>query len=268
MGLPAALILFACKQDIHTEAPVFPDSTSSTMEQSIQEMESHDSICGIPVMDYLTGKFDPSTNADFVAIPASYTDKNQIFLRKETLEAFEKMAEAARSEGLVLRIVSATRNFDYQKGIWENKWSGKTLLEGKINATSIINPVERARQIMKYSSMPGASRHHWGTDLDINQLSNTWFERGEGKKLYDWMQTEGKKFGFYQVYTARSTGRSKGYEEEKWHYTYKPVSKLLTKLADQMMTNDVFSGFSGSTAAPGLGVKENYVMGINPECYE
>ena len=34
------------------------------------------------------------------------------------------MAEAAKKEGVILTIISATRNFESQKRIWENKWNG------------------------------------------------------------------------------------------------------------------------------------------------
>ena len=32
--------------------------------------------------------------------------------------------------------------------------------------------------------MPSTSRHHWGTDLDLNNLNNSYFTSGKGKKIY------------------------------------------------------------------------------------
>ncbi|NJK84501.1 MAG: M15 family metallopeptidase [Saprospiraceae bacterium] len=52
----------------------------------------------------------------------------------------------------------------------------------KTAAATTPNPQERALKILKYSSMPGTSRHHWGTDIDLNSFSNSYFEQGEGKK--------------------------------------------------------------------------------------
>lgn len=267
---PLLLLIFitACRKPA-ADTPFVPIANIDTIEvEKIDSIIPPATICGVDVLDYLMGRFEPSANNCFQLIPRAYVDKPNLYLRNETLKAFIEMHKAAKEDGINLMIISATRNFEYQKGIWERKWSGKTKLEGGKNATSIKPDSERAKAIMKYSAMPGASRHHWGTDLDINSLNNGWFGSGEGKKLYDWMQTEGKKFGFYQVYTSKEGSNRKGYEEEKWHYTYKPVSKELTNLADQLMSDIHLKGFSGSESAVKVQVKANYIMGINPECYE
>jgi D-alanyl-D-alanine carboxypeptidase len=55
--------------------------------------------------------------------------------------------------------------------------------------------------IMNYSAMPQASRHHWGTDVDINSVEPEYFESGQGLKEYTWLQENAWKFGFCQPYT-------------------------------------------------------------------
>src|SRR5258707_9904199 len=119
--------------------------------------------------NYLLGRFEPSTDSRFIQLTASYAKGNAInrFLRKEAFSAFKKMMKAAGKDRVSLAIVSATRNFDYQKKIWEDKWNGKIKVEGK-DLTTISDLNERARLILLYSAMPGTSRHHWGTDVDIN----------------------------------------------------------------------------------------------------
>ena len=73
--------------------------------------------------NYLTGKFDPSQREEFALVPPQYVfGENKIYLRKETLDAFLKMAEAANEDKIDLKITSATRNFDYQKDIWNKKF--------------------------------------------------------------------------------------------------------------------------------------------------
>ena len=110
--------------------------------------------------------------------------------------------------------------------------------------------------------MPSTSRHHWGTDLDINSLSNSYFTEGKGKKEYNWLQKNASKFGFYQVYTSKENGR-KGYNEEKWHWTYLPLSsKYLNYYNAHISLNDI-SGFKGSEFAKELNIIKNYVNGIN-----
>lgn len=85
--------------------------------------------------DYLMGKFDPAKNADFVSVDKKYSDGDPYFLRKETYESFNKMWEAAKADGINLRIISATRNFDRQKYIWERKWTGVRKIESGADAS-------------------------------------------------------------------------------------------------------------------------------------
>jgi D-alanyl-D-alanine carboxypeptidase len=124
--------------------------------------------------NYLLGKFDPATHPQFVKLADEHTrgSGRGAYLRKETYEAFIKMSDAAHKEGVELTIISATRNFESQKRIWENKWNGKVQVEGK-DLTTVTDLKERARLILLYSSMPSTSRHHWGTDMDLNALNNS-----------------------------------------------------------------------------------------------
>ena len=72
---------------------------------------------------YIMGQFDPADHPDFTIIPSQYTDRDSLYLRKDALEDFIKMYDAALQDNIKLVIRSATRNFDYQKIIWENKWN-------------------------------------------------------------------------------------------------------------------------------------------------
>lgn len=215
-------------------------------------------------IDYITGHFDPATHADFARIEDQYTDKQDVYLRKDTYEAFLKMYAAAEKEGIKLLIRSATRNFDYQKSIWEAKWEGRRELEaGETAPKAYPDPKERALAILRYSSMPGTSRHHWGTDMDLNAFTNSYFEKGEGKKIYDWLTAHAAEYGFCQPYSA---GRPYGYNEERWHWSYLPVAKKLTYLAQTQLKDENITGFKGDEAATQIGVVEKYVLGINEDC--
>jgi LAS superfamily LD-carboxypeptidase LdcB len=114
--------------------------------------------------------------------------------------------------------------------------------------------------------MPGTSRHHWGTDIDLNDLDNFTFEQGPGKKVYDWMQKHAAEYGFCQPYTVKGKDRPNGYNEEKWHWSYVPVAQHLTRLAAQRLQDDMIGGFQGAETAKGIGIVEKYVLGINKEC--
>jgi D-alanyl-D-alanine carboxypeptidase len=206
----------------------------------------------------LLGKISPAKDTDFVLIAAKYTSKTGIYMRREAYAAFEKMHAAAAAEGITLTIVSAMRNFNDQKRIWEGKWSGKH--------SGIADPVERAKAILRYSSMPGSSRHHWGTDLDLNNLENSYFESGAGKKVYEWLQAHAAEYGFCQPYTAMGPDRPEGYQEERWHWSYMPLAARYLKAYRAQVKLEDIMGFLGSETAAALHVIEHYVAGIAPPC--
>ena len=212
--------------------------------------------------NYLLGRFDPSTDVRFTQLTSAHAQGSALngFLRKETFAAFQKMAAAAKKDGVNLFIISATRNFDSQKKIWENKWNGKTKVEGK-NLTTVSDLKERARIILLYSSMPGTSRHHWGTDMDLNSLDNHYFSTEEGLKIHQWLTLHASDFGFCQPYSSKVNGRT-GYEEEKWHWSYLPLSKSFLKEYEKQISYSDITDFEGSEHSLSLKIIADYVDGV------
>lgn len=272
LGCGCLALLLAC----NTSSPPTDETTSPTLVKQTAITDNQTTKMATPPeikMDssiattHLMGKFDPLKDHDFTEIEIQYADRPGQLLHKETYAAFIRMYEAAKKDGIKLIIKSATRNFSAQKTIWEGKWNGKRLLEGNINAAKKIpDPVQRALKILEYSSMPGTSRHHWGTDIDLNAFVNSYFEKGQGKKEYDWLVANAADFGFCQPYTPKGTERPDGYNEEKWHWSYLP---LATRLSDQYkirLTNADISGFDGAETAPQIDIIKKYVLGINHQC--
>ncbi len=214
----------------------------------------------------LTGKFDPRSNTAYVEATLGFANRKGLFVRKKCYAAFKKMHEAAKKDGINLVIVSATRNFYYQEGIWNRKWNGSRMVEGMNLAKEVPDPVERAKIILRYSAMPGTSRHHWGTDIDLNSVNNSYFETTKGKKVYQWLKEHASRFGFCQTYTAKNDQRPGGYEEEKWHWSYLLSAKKFLKQYEQKISYSDISGFPGAEAAKELNVIKEYVLGINPAC--
>ena len=202
----------------------------------------------------LMGKFDPNKHIDFVLVEKKYTPKANMRLRKEAYKAFKEMHAAASLAGISLNILSSTRNFDYQKGIWERKWA---------KYKAIQNPTDRAKKILEYSSMPGTSRHHWGTDLDLNDFTNKSFQKGgENAKVYAWLVENAPRFGFCQPYTEKGIARPNGYNEERWHWSYLPLASVYLKAyAVQVQSSDIF-GFKGAETAAEVQAIEHYVKGV------
>jgi zinc D-Ala-D-Ala carboxypeptidase len=244
-------------QKLFLLAPLFCLQTHSTPLQKIDTIDSATVHAPPPPMsvNYIMGKFDPATHPDFVAVEKKHADKDGLFLRKETYEAYKKMRWAAQQDSVSLTIISATRNFEYQKGIWDTKWKA---------LPKIKDATDRAKKILEYSAMPSCSRHHWGTDIDLNTVSSAFFNKAEGKKMYDWLTKNASKFGFCQPYTA---GRKTGYKEEKWHWSYMPLSKDLTIFAEKNLKNEMIIGFSGAETAASLDIVKNYVLCINKGCF-
>lgn len=214
----------------------------------------------------LLGKIDPASDSGFVRISLTHTDKESIYLRKQTYQAFVRMAQVAQGAGIILRIISATRNFAAQKNIWEAKWNGEREVAGQNLAETIPDDKQRALKILEYSSMPGTSRHHWGTDIDLNALENRYFATGEGKRVYDWLQAHAHEFGFCQVYTEQGKDRPDGYHEEKWHWSYLPLAQQFLRQYNEQVNYADIEGFDGSSVAKEIGAIEKYVNGIAPQC--
>jgi len=85
---------------------------------------------------------------------------DSIRLEVNTYKAFKKMEAAARRDGIYLKIVSAYRGFERQKLIWNNKYE-------KFTNDFSLEPEKAISEIIRFSTIPGTSRHHWGTDIDI-----------------------------------------------------------------------------------------------------
>jgi len=228
-----------------------------------------------PLLNILSGKYNASQIADYRVVPPEYAMQSALYMHEEALNAFIKMAAAAKKDGFHIYINSAIRDFSTQKYIWEAKFNGQRPVEGKDLKKTISGARERALKILEYSSMPGTSRHHWGSDIDlgynknVNQmLTNEAFESGEGLRFYDWMKKHALEYGFCQPYKdsfeKRNQGIFRGYHEEKWHWSYKPLSveylKAYLKSANQLVP----SGFEGSKVGEEFYL--DYVKNIHADC--
>ena len=170
------------------------------------------SIQSIPTLELL-GKGNPA-----------FTQGPDYKLRPAVAIAFEKMKKAAQSDGVLLKVVSSYRSYTHQNRIWERKY--KRFRESGLSPTQSIN------KIIEYSTIPGTSRHHWGTDLDIIDgnprvtgdvlVPSKFHGAGPFCDMKIWMDANASRFDFHLVYTD-APGR-KGFKYEPWHYSYAPLS--------------------------------------------
>lgn len=174
-------------------------------------------------------------------------------LHADVVEPFEALAEGAKIAGFDLRIISGYRSFSRQLGIWNAKASGaRPVLNDESEEICLeeLSPLERMHAILRWSALPGASRHHWGTDIDIYdaaavddnyQVQLTPEETigsGPFAKMHAWLDDALPKTGFYRSYDEDRGGTG----PERWHLSYAPIANtcaatqspeaLLSALAD------------------------------------
>jgi len=160
-------------------------------------------------------------------------------MHKDAYASFLKMQAAAKNENISIELVSAYRSFKKQKQIFEKKYALYTS-EG-------LSPTASINKIIEYSTIPGTSRHHWGTDIDIIAsnapkpesvlLAKHFSEGGPFFKLKEWLLENANSYGFYEVYTNKPS--RKGFKYEPWHYSYAPVSRPMLQAYCRLDINKV-----------------------------
>jgi len=147
------------------------------------------------------------------------------------------LSDEARANGFGLRLESAYRSFDKQLSIWNRKARGELPL---LSETGV--PMERPTDeeelmyaILTWSALPGASRHHLGTDIDVVdgmacpdgyevQLTPAECD-GMFAKFHAFLterMSSGNAFGFSRVFVP---GRGK-IRPEGWHIAHLPTSRM------------------------------------------
>ncbi|MCE2573714.1 M15 family metallopeptidase [Motilimonas eburnea] len=162
-------------------------------------------------------------------------------LQPEALAAFLDMQQAAKRDGIDLAIASSFRSFARQQLIWDGKMRGtRAILDPSSRPIDPATLTERDKilAILHWSAMPGASRHHWGTDIDVYSPSllpaNTQLQLipseyqvgGHQHALSQWLNKHMQQFGFYLPYAEHRHGVA----IEPWHLSYFPVASELQKL--------------------------------------
>jgi len=149
-----------------------------------------------------------------------------------------ELQRAAQDAGFALAPLSGFRSFDRQLSIWNRKATGGlAVLDSTAHPVDIatLSPRELAFAILRWSALPGASRHHWGTDVDVYDASRTpsGYEvqlipaevdrGGMHAPLHEWLDeriASGTASGFFRPYDADRGGVA----PERWHLSYAPLA--------------------------------------------
>lgn len=158
------------------------------------------------------------------------------FLQAEVVNAFLQMQQAAKQAGFNLQPASTFRDFERQKLIWNSKFLGERKVhddQGNPLDLTALSDWQKAQAILRWSAMPGASRHHWGTELDIFdpdllpadqklQLEPWEYQTGGYfQQLTNWLLVNAEQFGFYFPFLERE---DKQIGQEPWHISYFPIA--------------------------------------------
>lgn len=159
-------------------------------------------------------------------------------LQAEVADALAQLQDDARGAGFDLSIASAFRSFERQLLIFNGKASGERDVHddaGCLLDISHCSEREWLAAILRFSALPGTSRHHWGTDLDVfdsnalaegEQVALTPDEVAPGgvfDDLHCWLDARmaaGRSYGFFRPYNIDRGGVAC----ERWHLSYAPLS--------------------------------------------
>lgn len=162
-------------------------------------------------------------------------------IHKELQAPWLNLVRAAKSDGIEIKIASGFRSFERQASIWNRKFLGELRvndIQGKEVNINVLSDYEKIKAILLYSALPGASRHHWGTDIDVYspsllppdqklQLEPWEYEKpGYFYPLSHWLNKHAKTLGFYQPYKVFKNGVA----PEPWHLSYQPLANKYLKL--------------------------------------
>ncbi|CAH0534174.1 hypothetical protein VST7929_02082 [Vibrio stylophorae] len=155
---------------------------------------------------------------------------------------------AAKTAGFDLQLASAHRDFHRQAAIWQGKWQGARAILNDANQPidlHTLSDAQKVHAIMRWSALPGTSRHHWGCDFDLyaknclppaQSLALEPWEYQQGGHQYEfalWLEENLSRFEFFLPY-RRDRG---GVGIEPWHVSYAPMSQTaLTQLNVAVLT--------------------------------
>lgn len=156
-------------------------------------------------------------------------------LHYEAVASFLAMRDAAAAAGIDLAAHSSFRDFDSQLAIWNRKWTGEKPLYDRTSQLierSQLTESEAVNAILYWSAIPGGSRHHWGSDIDVIDVAavpqgysvelspSEYAPEGIFARLTGWLDANMQRFGFFRPYRSDRGGVS----PEPWHLSYAPVS--------------------------------------------
>jgi LAS superfamily LD-carboxypeptidase LdcB len=200
-------------------------------------------------------------------------------VHRSMVDALRAMIATARKDGLDITVASSFRTFQRQVDIWNAKFRGERALydrDGRPLDHARLDDTALIDAILAWSAMPGASRHHWGTDIDVvdaaaiaggyqaQLLPHEFAPGGIFGPLNEWITAHAGRFGFFRPYRADRGG----VQPEAWHLSFAPVATpALAALSIEVLIEGVASSTMLGREAVLARIPElyeRYVMRIDP----
>jgi LAS superfamily LD-carboxypeptidase LdcB len=173
-------------------------------------------------------------------------------VHREVVRPFLALRALAADAGFDIAIESGFRSFDQQLSIWNRKARGElAVLDSEARPLAIASLSDRdlAFAILRWSALPGASRHHWGTDIDVYDAA----ARPEGYEIelvpaeYEgggmfaplsaWLDeriANRTASGFFRPYDRDRSGIA----PERWHLSYGPLAAEFARMLSIELLRD------------------------------
>ncbi|TYB05474.1 M15 family metallopeptidase [Aggregatibacter actinomycetemcomitans] len=182
--------------------------------------------------DMLTGK----SREHLVNLPTPHSPNH--FLQAQAVKAFQGLQKSAVKNGFNLQPASSFRDFARQQQIWNGKFNGERKVHddaGKALDLTRLDDWQKCQAILRWSALPGASRHHWGTEIDI--FDPDLLPPGQALQLEPWEYEKGgyffelseflaenlPHFDFVLPFMTMPKGKKIG--REPWHISYVPLAE-------------------------------------------
>lgn len=160
---------------------------------------------------------------DLYDISNVYSYGNNQKLRKSAYDAFIKMFDAAKNDGITLIINSSFRSFQDQEETYNeySNWYGSD-------------------EANKIAARPGFSEHQTGLAIDI-QTYKTNRNNFDESDAFKWLQNNAYKYGYILRY-PKDKEYLTGYSYESWHYRYVGV-KVASYIQNNNITYDEYYAY-------------------------
>ena len=165
-----------------------------------------------------------------------------IMIHAQVVEPFVALQAQAAKQGFDLQICSGFRSFERQLHIWNGKLSGLRPVVDKAGNPIVLealSPWDQIQAVLRWSALPGASRHHWGTDFDvydaaamvdgyqIRLVPEECQGTGIFAPMHDWLNGAlvNTQKDFYRPYGTDKGGVA----PERWHLSYAPIADIYAR---------------------------------------